>query len=51
MKIHTDNDHVELETALQEFVLDLLGNGIETNVRSRTDFFSISGSHFFVIIR
>ena len=39
----TDNDDIKLETALKQFVLNLAGNGVETDVRSGADFFC----HFF----
>ena len=41
----TDDDHVELETTLQELVLNLLCDGIETDIRVCSDFFSWSGGH------
>lgn len=41
----TDDDDVELETALQELVLDLLRDGIKTNVRGRAHFFNVCGGH------
>ena len=46
MTRHTDNDNVELETALQELMLNLLRDGIKTNVRGRADFLDISCGHF-----
>ena len=44
--IRTDDDDIKLETTLQELVLNLLGDGIETNIRSRTDFFNVDGGHY-----
>ena len=43
MTRHTDNDNVELETALQELVLNLLGDGVETDVGVRANLFSGGG--------
>ena len=34
----TDDDHVELEATLQELVLDLRGDAVETDVRRRANF-------------
>ena len=42
---HTADDDVELETALQELVLNLLRDGVETDIRCRTDFLNVCGSH------
>lgn len=42
--MRTNDYNVELETALQELVFNLLGNGVKTNIGVGTDFFS-SGSH------
>lgn len=42
--MRTNDYNVELETALQELVLNLLGNSVKTNIGVGTDFFS-SGSH------
>ena len=39
----TDNDDIELEAALQELMLYLLGDGVETNVRRRTNLFNCRG--------
>jgi hypothetical protein len=41
-----NNYNVELETPLQKFVLDLTGNGVESNVRRRGEFLNSSFSHF-----
>ena len=45
MKIRTDDDNVELEPALQELVLNLLGDGVETDIRLCTDFVSYGGHY------
>ena len=42
----TNDDDIELETTLQELVLDLLGDGVEPDVGGSTDFFHCSGGHF-----
>jgi hypothetical protein len=39
----TSNDDIELETTLQELVLNLLGDRVETDVGLSTDFFSHFG--------
>lgn len=39
----TDNDNVELEATLQELVLNLLRDGVKTDVGVGTDLFS--GGH------
>ena len=39
----THNDDIKLETTLQELVLDLLGNRVETDVGLGADFFSHFG--------
>ena len=44
MRIRTNDDDVELETALQELVLNLLGDGVETDVGVGTDLFG-GGRH------
>jgi hypothetical protein len=41
----TDDYDIELETTLQEFVLYLLGDRVETDVRRRADFFNSCGGH------
>ena len=38
--MRTNDDDVELETALQELVLNLLGDGVKTNVGVGTDLLS-----------
>ena len=43
--VRTNDDDVELEAALQELVLNLLRDGVETDVGVRTDLFSGSGGH------
>ena len=43
----TDDNDIKLETTLQELVLDLLGDGVETNVRRRADFFNFDCGHFY----
>jgi len=35
----TNNDNVELETSLQQFVLNLLSDGVETDVGLCANFF------------
>jgi hypothetical protein len=45
-KKHTNDDDVELEAPLQELVLDLLRNRVETDIGISTDFFS-DDSHDF----
>ena len=45
LSLLTDHDHVELETTLQELVLNLLGDGVETDIRRRTNFLDFCG-HF-----
>ena len=45
MTRHTDNDNVELETALQELVLNLLRDGVETDVGVGTDLIGGDGGH------
>ena len=39
-RMRTDDDHVELETALQELVLDLAGDAVESDIRARANFLS-----------
>ena len=39
----TDDDHVELETTLQELVLNLLRDGVETDVGVGANLFSGGG--------
>jgi hypothetical protein len=39
----TDDYDIELETTLQELMLYLLGDGVETNVRRRANLFSYCG--------
>ena len=46
MTRHTDNDNVELETALQELMLNLLSDGVETDIGASTDFFNVYSGHF-----
>ena len=41
----TDHDHVELETTLQELVLNLLGDSIETNIGVGANLFSGGSRH------
>ena len=41
--MRTDDDHVELEATLQELVLDLLGDGVETDVGVGANLFSGGG--------
>ena len=43
-RIRTNDDDIELETALQKLMLNLLSDTIETDIRARTDFFDCS--HF-----
>ena len=43
LSLLTDHDHVELETTLQELVLNLLRDGVETDVGVGTYLFS--GGH------
>ena len=43
----TDKDDIELETTLQELVLDLLRDRVETDIRRGADFFS----HFLLAVR
>ena len=40
LSLLTDHDHVELETTLQELVLNLLRDGVETDIGRGADFFS-----------
>jgi hypothetical protein len=42
----TNDYNIELETALEKFMLDLLGNRVETNVRGGTNLLDIDGSHW-----
>jgi hypothetical protein len=42
----TNDDDIELETTLQELVLDLLRDRVETDVGSSTNFLFCSGGHF-----
>ena len=42
----TDDDDIELETALQELVLNLLGDSVKTNVGGCANFINVSSSHF-----
>lgn len=44
-KIPTNNNDVELETTLQELMLNLLCDTVETNVGLSTNFFG-GGGHF-----
>ena len=41
----TNDNNVELEPALQELVLNLLSDGVETNIRLCADFFSYGGHY------
>lgn len=41
----TDNHDIELETALEELVLNLLGDGVETNVGLGTNLLDFWGGH------
>ena len=41
----TNDDDIELETTLQELVLNLLGNGVKPDIGSSTNFFDCSGGH------
>lgn len=43
-KTRTNDDDIELEPALEELVLNLLSDGVETDIRGRADFFG----HFYV---
>lgn len=51
----TNKDDIELETTLQELMLNLLGDRVETDIRRGADFFShfllpvsvLRGSHWF----
>ena len=43
--VRTDDDHVELETTLQELVLDLRGDAVETDIAVGEDGLLRSGSH------
>ena len=45
LSLLTDHDHVELETTLQELVLNLLGDSVETDVGRRANFFIINCCH------
>ena len=42
-ELHTNDNHVKLETTLQELVLNLLRDGVKTDVGVGTDLFS--GGH------
>ena len=42
---HTNDDHVELEATLQELVLNLRGDAVETNVRRRANLFRGGRGH------
>ena len=42
---HTADDDVELETALQELVLNLLRDSVETNIGVGTDLIGGDGGH------
>ena len=42
----TDNDNIELKPALQELVLNLLSDRVETDIRLRSDFLS---RHFLIL--
>lgn len=41
----TNDDDIELKSTLQELVLDLLGDGVETDVGRGADFFNCDGGH------
>ena len=41
----TDDDHVELETTLQELVLNLRGDAVETDIRRRANLFGGGRGH------
>ncbi len=43
--VRTNDDDVELETALQELVLNLLRDGVKADVGVGTDLFSGRGGH------
>lgn len=44
-KGRTDDDNIELEPSFQKFMFDLSGNGIETDVRRRSDLFGCLSRH------
>lgn len=46
----TNDDDIELEATLQELVLDLLGDGVKTDVGSSADFFDCNGGHLQQIV-
>jgi hypothetical protein len=39
-RTHTDDDDIELETALEELVLNLAGNAVKTDIGVRANLFS-----------
>jgi hypothetical protein len=39
----TDDNNIELETPLQELMLYLLSDGVETDIRRRTNLFNCRG--------
>jgi len=41
----TNDDNIELETTLEKFVFDLLGNRVETDIRGSTNLLDFCGSH------
>ena len=43
---HTNADHVELETTLQELALNLAGDAVETDMALGVDARSRHGGHF-----
>ena len=47
MNILTDDNDIELETALQELMLNLLGNRVETDIRLSTNLLSVGHSVFY----
>jgi hypothetical protein len=41
----TNDDNIELETTLEQFVFNLLGNGVETDIGGSTNLLNFCGSH------
>jgi hypothetical protein len=44
-RAHTDDDDIELKSTLQELVLNLVCDSVETNVSCRANFFNLCCGH------
>jgi hypothetical protein len=48
---HTNADHIELETSLEELLLDLLGDAVEANMASGEDRIPLRHCHRHLVSR